>query len=89
MQKQTSETVRVQLSFLSVDVSGIYYHEEPDTYEYPGNSADFEIKSINIGNTELLAYTDEIDCFYQSDLRKEYGSFQDFLVYKVLDLLLY
>lgn len=89
MQKQTSETVTIDLLHCKVDVSGIFYHPEPDTYDREGDRADFEIKSIDIYKGSLTDYTDDIDCFYQSDLKKEYGNFQNFLTHKVLDNLLF
>ena len=84
MQKQTKETVSIDLSFLSIDVSGTFYHPELDTYDREGDRADFKLESINVSKEELIAYTDEIDCFYQSDLRKEYGDFQNYLETKAL-----
>lgn len=62
----TDTNLIVEVTYKGVDfeILGTYHKEEPQTYEYPGYPAHFDIEEIKIGDYNMLPLLDDyvIEC---------------------------
>ena len=61
-------TVQITIEGVALEVEGFFTPEEPQTRDYPGSSAEFEVESVTLVNRGDCIYDLIVSCISMEDI---------------------